>query len=127
MPVESVFTWLRKKKRANSMSIELSGLSVAELKQLSKDVEKAIKVAAETERKAALSAARIAAQEHGFELDELLGDAGATKAKGKSGAKNPPKYRNPENPEQTWSGRGRRPAWIAEAEATGKSLEDMAI
>ena len=24
-----------------------------------------------------------------------------------------PKYRNPENPEETWTGRGRSPAWIA--------------
>ncbi|HRZ07519.1 MAG TPA: H-NS histone family protein [Candidatus Competibacteraceae bacterium] len=28
------------------------------------------------------------------------------------GSVNPPKYRNPENPEQTWSGRGKRPAWV---------------
>ena len=24
-----------------------------------------------------------------------------------------PKYRNPENPEETWTGRGRSPAWVA--------------
>lgn len=109
------------------MAIDLSQMSVAELQQLAKDVEKALKVAAETERKTALQAARFAAQEHGFELDELMSDAGAAKVKGKGAAKNPPKYRNPENPDQTWSGRGRRPAWIAQAEASGKSLEDLAI
>ena len=26
-------------------------------------------------------------------------------------AKIPPKYRNPENPEQTWTGRGIAPSW----------------
>lgn len=109
------------------MTIDLSNMSTSELQTLARDVEKALKVAAETERKTALSAARYAAQEHGFDLDELMSDGGVPKAKGKSGAKNPPKYRNPENPEQTWSGRGRRPAWIAEAEAAGKSLEEMAI
>ena len=92
------------------MTIDLSNLSTAELHDLAKDVEKALKVAAETERKTALSAARMAAKEHGFDLDELITDGGGTKGKGKAGAKNPPKYRNPENPDQTWSGRGRRPA-----------------
>ena len=28
----------------------------------------------------------------------------------------PPKYRNPENPEQTWTGRGNKPAWVREFE-----------
>jgi len=27
---------------------------------------------------------------------------------------NPPKYRNPDNPEQTWSGRGKRPTWVVD-------------
>ena len=30
------------------------------------------------------------------------------------GPVNPPKYRNPENPDQTWSGRGKRPAWVVD-------------
>lgn len=107
------------------MTMNLNDMSTAELHQLSKDVDKALKVSAENERKTALKAARLAAQEHGFDLDELLVEGG--KAKSKGGAKNPPKYRNPANPEQTWSGRGRRPAWISEAESTGKTLEDMAI
>ncbi len=40
------------------------------------------------------------------------------KAKGKvegSRKKLPPLYRNPENPSQTWSGRGKTPNWLAEA------------
>ncbi len=38
-----------------------------------------------------------------------------------------PKYRHPENPEVTWSGRGRRPSWVNEALEKGRSLEDLAI
>jgi DNA-binding protein H-NS len=33
-----------------------------------------------------------------------------------------PKYRHPDNPDLTWSGRGRKPGCIAEALETGKSL-----
>ncbi|WP_245696247.1 H-NS family nucleoid-associated regulatory protein [Alloyangia pacifica] len=33
----------------------------------------------------------------------------------------------PQNREVTWSGRGRKPAWLAEEIAAGKKLEDFAI
>jgi len=38
-----------------------------------------------------------------------------------------PRYRNPQNAAETWSGRGKRPAWIEAALAAGKSLESLAI
>lgn len=34
------------------------------------------------------------------------------------------KYRNPEDPNQQWSGRGRQPAWVKAWVASGGSLED---
>jgi DNA-binding protein H-NS len=34
------------------------------------------------------------------------------------------KYRNPGDPAQQWSGRGRQPAWIKAWIASGKSVED---
>lgn len=38
-----------------------------------------------------------------------------------------PKYRNPENPAETWSGKGKRPTWVEAALAEGKSLESLEI
>jgi DNA-binding protein H-NS len=38
-----------------------------------------------------------------------------------------PKYRNPENPSETWAGRGLRPRWLAAALKSGKRLEDFSI
>jgi DNA-binding protein H-NS len=38
-----------------------------------------------------------------------------------------PKYRNPENPAETWAGRGLKPRWLAAAIKDGKKLEDFAI
>jgi len=38
-----------------------------------------------------------------------------------------PKYANPANKAETWSGRGRRPRWFDEAIKAGKSADDMAI
>src|SRR5260221_361382 len=38
-----------------------------------------------------------------------------------------PKYRNPENPEETWAGRGLKPRWLAAALKSGKKLEAFSI
>jgi DNA-binding protein H-NS len=45
--------------------------------------------------------------------------AGAKKSALK-GAKVAPKYRNPSNHEQTWTGRGVTPKWVADLKAEGK-------
>jgi DNA-binding protein H-NS len=36
-----------------------------------------------------------------------------------------PKYRNPENHSETWSGRGREPKWLQHQIASGKTKEDF--
>jgi DNA-binding protein H-NS len=38
-----------------------------------------------------------------------------------------PKYRNPENPAETWAGRGLKPRWLAAALEAGKALEDFSV
>ena len=38
-----------------------------------------------------------------------------------------PKYRNPENPSETWAGRGLKPRWLAAALKGGKKLDDFTI
>jgi DNA-binding protein H-NS len=38
-----------------------------------------------------------------------------------------PKYRNPENPSETWAGRGLKPRWLATAIKSGKKQDDFLI
>lgn len=38
-----------------------------------------------------------------------------------------PKYRNPENESETWSGRGLKPKWLTAKLNSGKNLEDFLI
>jgi DNA-binding protein H-NS len=38
-----------------------------------------------------------------------------------------PKYRNPENPSETWAGRGVKPRWMQALLARGKSMDDFKI
>ena len=39
----------------------------------------------------------------------------------------PPKYRNPDNPDETWAGRGLKPRWLAAALKSCKKIEHFAI
>ncbi|WP_083843193.1 H-NS family nucleoid-associated regulatory protein [Bradyrhizobium sp. WSM471] len=38
-----------------------------------------------------------------------------------------PKYRNPNNPSQTWCGRGSQPRWVHDLLAAGTTLEDIKL
>ena len=108
------------------MQYDLDSLSRAELEKLRSEVERALSTLAERERSAALAAVEAAAQAHGFSLKDLTGlNVGRPKSKEK--AKNPPKYRNPENPTVTWTGRGRKPQWIKDAEDNGVDISKFEI
>jgi DNA-binding protein H-NS len=65
------------------------------------------------------------------ELAKLTRYEGGTRAKSIVGrgarGKVAPKYRNPENPAETWAGRGLKPRWLAAAIKAGKKLEDFSI
>ena len=38
-----------------------------------------------------------------------------------------PKFRNPDQPSETWAGRGKQPRWLVAALKKGKHLEDFKI
>lgn len=104
------------------MKIDLSGLSKQELQKLKSDVEKALAAVDEKKKAEARKAAEEAVRKFGFSLEELVG-----RARGRAAAGGVPKYRNPANPKQTWTGRGRQPGWIKDGLAKGKKLADFAI
>ena len=118
------------------MKAELKQMTRKQLEKLRADVETAIKSLEAKDKKNALKAVQAAAKAHGFSLDELTGGAPAEKpaprakrAKGNADgrAKVAPKYRNPNNPDQTWSGRGRAPGWMAAHLEAGGQKDDLAI
>jgi DNA-binding protein H-NS len=37
------------------------------------------------------------------------------------------KYRNPERPSETWSGRGKQPHWVGAQLRSGKNVDDLLI
>lgn len=61
----------------------------------------------------------------GYTFDDIFGD-GRRKSK-RAGTPVAPKYRNPADSAQTWSGRGKRPRWFNDALKAGKKEKDLAI
>lgn len=103
-------------------AIDLNTLSAKELKQLQRDVEKAIASFEDRQKAEARAELEAKAKEMGFTLAELLGlEAKKTRAPAQA------KYANPENPALTWSGRGRKPQWFSKALAAGKTPEDLSV
>ena len=114
------------------MTIDISGLSKSELIALGKRVERAIEAFDAQNLARARKEAQRVAREYGVSVEDLTGAAPSpakskAKSKPKRRGKVAPKYRNPGDASQTWTGRGRQPAWVAEALAGGARLEDLAI
>jgi DNA-binding protein H-NS len=121
------------------MTIDLSGLSAKQLGALIKTAKKQQTIVAKRTpiAKVRTLLARLA-KSHGYSLEEAVGGAAPAKrgrkAAGKPGPKPgrklgkvPPKYRNPANPAETWTGRGKQPRWLAEQVGKGKKVEDFLI
>jgi DNA-binding protein H-NS len=104
------------------MSVDLNNMNLKDLKELQSKVAKAISTFEDRRRKETLAEIEEIARAKGFSLSELTG--GATPRKR---APATPKYANPADKSDTWSGRGRKPRWVEAALKSGKSLADLAI
>lgn len=121
------------------MSIDITGLSAKELEALISQAKK--RRAALSKRKpVAVVRRRLTelARAEGYTIAELFGGAPATKpaaapgkarksTKGYKLGKVAPKYRNPENAEQTWAGRGKPPKWMQAQLDQGRRIDDFLI
>ena len=100
--------------------IDLEALGRDKLLQLEKDVEKALRSYEKRKRDEALREMQLVAEKHGIALRDVI--QGGSKQ-----SVQVPKYRHPENPALTWSGRGRQPAWFREAIDAGHSRENLLV
>lgn len=106
---------------AESVAQAMESLPPAELAELARHAQQIIE-----DRKAAFWPEAKAA------VDKLCEAAGVTPtqlfARLYPPAPRPPKYVNPDDPTQTWSGRGKEPAWLVALRAkTGKGLGDYLV
>src|SRR3546814_1868212 len=104
------------------MAIDLNGLSAKELDSLITKA-KARKTTLKKRKPVATvrSKLRQLAEAEGYTIAELFGGRATKSAaaprkaakKGRKLGKIAPKYRNPANPKETWTGRGKQPRWMA--------------
>lgn len=102
--------------------MDIDALSLNELKALRSKVDRAIATYEDRKKKEAYAELDEIARKMGYPLAEIL-----TMVEAKPRKTVAAKYANPENPSETWTGRGRKPKWVEAALASGKSLEDLMI
>ena len=93
---------------------QLDKMPLKELTALHAKIQEAIDEKRVSERHEMRAKMEELARASGFSVAELFG------RKGKNGSKGVAKYRNPKDPSQTWTGRGRRPNWMVAAGGDGK-------
>lgn len=104
--------------------INLEKLSLKDLQELELRVEKAIAEARAKERAELKAEIENMVAERGFTMNEIV-SAKRPAAKTRSAAS--PKFANPEDLSQTWTGRGRKPNWLVAKLQEGASLDDFLI
>ncbi|WP_169392063.1 MULTISPECIES: H-NS family nucleoid-associated regulatory protein [Psychrobacter] len=101
--------------------IDLESLNVEELLALSQNAQQLIEQKKHQRLYDAYVQFEQIAEESGCSIDDILA-AGEVLEK-----KRNIKYRNTQNHEETWTGRGRKPTWLVDALEAGQSLEDFEV
>ncbi len=117
------------------MNMNLENKSIEELKVLRTEIDRLIAFKLENQKSEVLKKLQTMASEAGYSLSELIAESTTrrrrnieTTSKSEDGrAKVAPKYRNPNNPTETWTGRGKQPRWFATALAQGLSEKALLI
>ena len=119
----------------NGRALDLDSMTVAELRALASAAEAKAQEKVEAEKRAILDDARAKLAALGLSLEvgakgqqqgtgaARAGADGKGKPQGPGPGKLPVKYRSPDG--QEWSGRGKVPLWLSEAEKQGKSRDDF--
>ncbi|ATE59063.1 H-NS histone family protein [Thauera sinica] len=121
--------------------MDLSSLSLTELRRLQSRVESELRRRTDTTRRNLLKKMQKMAADEGLSLDDLLetppqpvAAKPAAQKRTRRAAAAPEKkaapvikYRHPEDSSKGWSGRGRKPQWAMDWVAQGKSLEELAV
>lgn len=85
----------------------LADLPVEEIQKMMKKMQSFVDKRMEAKKKEALTKIQNLVAEYELSYDDVMAVIRTTAKRGKA----PPIYRNPENPRQTWSGKGDAPEW----------------
>jgi len=105
--------------------MNIQELETEEITRLIAELDAELQSRLQLEKEDFLDKIREKADLYGVSVEDLMVEAAEPK-KRKMG-KIKPKYQNPENPSETWTGRGHKPKWMKALLENGKSLEEMLI
>lgn len=105
---------------------QLAGIPLNDLQIIQAHIAKAIEIRKIADKNEWRNQLKDLVQRSGFSLEELAGDIKSPKDK-KTKDKSAPKYRNPDNHEQTWAGVGPKTQWLKDALAAGRKLEEFEV
>ena len=105
------------------MDMNVNSLSLKELRDIQSQVTKAIASFEDRKKKEALAELEEKARALGYSLSELTGAPALLRKRSPAS----PKYANPADQTDTWSGRGRKPRWFEAAMKSGMKPENLAI
>ncbi|ENV38955.1 H-NS histone family protein [Acinetobacter venetianus] len=108
------------------MKPDISDLSVEDLKRLQAEAEALIASKKDQAIEDAYNQIIAIAEKVGFSVEELL-EVGEQKRKKTTRKAVEPRYRNKNNTEETWTGRGKQPRWLVAELEKGAKLEDFLI
>ena len=109
------------------MSTDLSRMSIEELQQLIANAEDTIKKIRREKRSEVVRQMRQLASTIGVAIDIVPESRSGGKRAGGTRPKTPPKFQNPADSSQTWTGRGPKPKWFKNAIASGKNPDVLLI
>ncbi len=111
-------------KKATS-AVNLKNLDEKALASLQADIQAELQRKKKAKKQEVIKEVKALLAKHGMTLDDI----GPQRVARKTGARSKvaPKYRNKKDPNQTWTGRGRKPKWVEAHLAAGGSLDDIAI
>ncbi|WP_302173709.1 H-NS histone family protein [uncultured Hydrogenophaga sp.] len=111
-----------------STAPDVSKLSYSELQLLVAEAQERLAAKREEEIKVLADAYAKKVVAAGFSVQEAIDALKPYLPKrGAGGKKADVKYRDPANPDNTWSGKGKRPAWIHQYVAAGRALEEFLV
>nr|VFK52119.1 MAG: DNA-binding protein H-NS [Candidatus Kentron sp. TUN]VFK58854.1 MAG: DNA-binding protein H-NS [Candidatus Kentron sp. TUN]VFK67537.1 MAG: DNA-binding protein H-NS [Candidatus Kentron sp. TUN] len=105
---------------------DLSEIAFQDLVKLRSELDASIDNRKEEEKLQLFHEIRKKILDRGFSMEEIFGgDEFAKQLKYRPPIA--PKYHNPDNPKQTWSGRGRKPNWVVAFLEQGWELDALLI